>query len=68
MQRGLELDADRLSCRQGDRVQWHPLLETVQQCPAAEVEVVRAGVEQNDGLALRCGADGLTRAATMRTR
>lgn len=50
MQRELELDADRLSRRQGDRVQGHPLLEPVQQCPTPEVEVVRAGIEQGDGL------------------
>ena len=34
-------------------------LSPVQQGPAAEVEGVRAGVEQGDGLALRCGADGV---------
>ena len=27
-----------VSRRQGDRVQWHPLLEPIQQRPAAEVE------------------------------
>ena len=37
----------------------HPLLEPVQQHPAAEVEVVRAGVDQGDGLVLRGWADGV---------
>ena len=59
LHRGLELDSNSLARQQCNRVQWHPLLESVQQCPAVEVEVVRAGVEQGDGLALRCGTDGV---------
>jgi hypothetical protein len=59
LDRGLEGDPDGVPGGQGGRLQGHPLLVLIQKCPAAQVEVLWAGVDQGDGFPFWGGPEGV---------